>query len=444
MAVRKPGFVRMVVVLLLFLFPAFLGAQIQENGPDTYLSKIKFSGPEVIIDGTNLFNFTSDWHHSESVLQLRFPRAKFNHLRMYLPSLAEREYIKDILVRRDTVRAFQSKTIAVEIYAHEKYPFSASISPEGDRLVITFRDSQEAEQSVLQTDEQLLPKEGFAVIKLKWANAKAVAEILRGFIDYGSRMIQVDERMNRLILTAEHESFEQAVRLIRRLDTPGKQVLISARIVEINVNAAEHLGLSLGSSVSTVFKEEADSYQGIGLELQPILRSPLEIRATLDMLSEEGQAQVLASPKVATVDGVPAEVKTEERFPVFIRETSGDQTYKVKQDIVAGISLSITPRCGEGDELTTEIHTEVTSITGTTSEGYPTTSTREVETTIRARSGRSIVIGGLIEKREIEYKDKIPFLGDIPVLGRAFTNLRTKDKTTNLWVVVTPYLIGEE
>ncbi len=434
----------MAVVLLLFLFPSFLGAQIQENDPDTYLRKIQFSGPQVIIDGSNLFNFTSDWHYSESILQLRFPRAKFNHLRMYLPSLAEREYVKDILVRKDTDSAFNSQTIVVEIYTTDIYPFSATLSPEGDCLSLTFRDVQEEDHNTAETGENLLPEEGFAVIKLKWASAKAVAEILRGFIDYGSRMIQVDERMNRLIITAEHDYFEQAARLIRRLDTPGRQVLISARIVEINVNAAEHLGLSLGSSVSTVFKEEVDSYQGIGLELQPILRSPLEIRATLDMLSEEGQAQVLASPKVATVDGVPAEVKTEERFPVFIRETSGDQTYKVKQDIVAGISLSITPRCGEGDELTTEIHTEVTSITGTTSEGYPTTSTREVETTIRARSGRSIVIGGLIERREIEYKDKIPFLGDIPVLGRAFTNLRTKDKTTNLWVVVTPYLIGEE
>ncbi|MDZ7792147.1 MAG: hypothetical protein U5P10_00220 [Spirochaetia bacterium] len=429
-------------MLLLLFFPAVLGAQIQENGPDTYLRKIHFSGPQVIIDGTNLFNFTSDWHYSESILQLRFPRAKFNHLRMFLPSIAEREYVKDILVRRETVRAFHSKTIVVEIYAHEKYLFSATISPEGDRLVITFRDSQEAEQSVLQTDEQLLPKEGFAVIKLKWANAKAVAEILCGFIDYGSRMIQVDERMNRLIISAEHESFRSGEAY--RVDTPGRQVLISARIVEINVNAAEHLGLSLGSSVSTVFKEEADTIRGLGSGSSDFTGCPSRFEVDAACSVRRG------SPRSSEAEGGDrgwgaAEVKTEERFPwVFIRETSGDQTYKVKQDIVAGISLSITPRCGEGDELTTEIHTEVTSITGTTSEGYPTTSTREVETTIRARSGRSIVIGGLIERRKIEYKDKIPFLGDIPVLGRAFTNLRTKDKTTNLWVVVTPYLIGEE
>ncbi|MFO7848553.1 MAG: secretin N-terminal domain-containing protein, partial [Spirochaetia bacterium] len=299
MAVRKSGFVRMAVLFFLFLFPAFLGAQIQANGPDTYLRKIQFSGLQVIIDWSNLFNFTSDWNNSESVLQLRFPRAKFNHLRMYLPSIAERDYVKDILIRKDTDSAFRSKTIVVEIYTTDIYPFFATLSPEGDRLSLTFRDGQEEDHNTAETGENLLPEEGFAVIKLKWANAKAVAEILRGFIDYGSRMIQVDERMNRLILTAEHEYFEQAVRLIRRLDTPGRQVLISARIVEINVNAAEHLGLSLGNSVSTVFKEEADSYQGIGLELQPILRSPLEIRATLDMLSEEGQAQVLASPKVA-------------------------------------------------------------------------------------------------------------------------------------------------
>jgi type II secretory pathway component GspD/PulD (secretin) len=405
---------------------------------------VRFSGRQAVITGSNLFNFSADWAAGEQTLLLRFPRAGFQRVMVHLPPSAGREYIKDVRIRRDRQAAFGSQVV-VELQTTGTYPFTAEVSPAGDRLALMFaRSAAEGQGGTGQNPGEELPEEGFAVVKLKWAEAKQVAEILRGFVDYGRRAVQVDERMNRIIITAESEYFEQAVALIRALDTPGRQVLISARIVEINVNAAEHLGLSLGSSVSTVFREEGDSYGGIELALQPILRSPLEIRATLDMLSEEGQAQVLASPKVATVDGVPAEVKTEERFPVFIRETSGDQTYKVKQDIVAGISLSITPRCGEGDELTTEIHTEVTSITGTTSEGYPTTSTREVETTIRARSGRSIVIGGLLEKREIEYQDKIPFLGDIPLLGRVFTNFRTKEKKTNLWVVVTPYLIGEE
>jgi general secretion pathway protein D len=91
--------------------------------------------------------------------------------------------------------------------------------------------------------------------------------------------------------------------------------------------------------------------------------------------------------------------------------------------------------------ITTKINTEVTSITGTTSEGYPTTSTREVETTVQAASGQAIVIGGLLEKRTIESTDKIPLLGDIPLLGRVFSNVRSEEKETNLWVIITPYLI---
>jgi len=429
-----------------FSGPSQLAGQSQDHSTATRISAVRFSGRQAVISGSNLFNFSADWNSSEEVLRLRFPRADFSRVMVHLPPPPARNYIRDVRVHSYEGAAADTEAVIVELKASDEHPFTAEVSPSGDRLRLRFgKNEQNGDKGAAEEEKHAeLTEENFAVVKLKWADAKDVADILRGFANYGRRAVQVDERLNRLIITTRSEYAPEAIALARRLDTPGRQVLISARIVEINVDAADHLGLSLGDSVSTVFKEQSESYGGIELELQPILRSPLEIRATLNMLSEDGKAQILASPKVATVDGVPAEVKTEERFPVFISETSGDRTYKIKQDIVAGISLSITPRCGEGDKLTTKIHTEVTSITGTTSEGYPTTSTREVETTIRARSGRSIVIGGLLEKRNIEHKDKIPFLGDIPLLGRVFTNFRTKEKKTNLWVVVTPYLIGEE
>ncbi|WP_144440372.1 type II secretion system protein GspD [Limnochorda pilosa] len=312
------------------------------------------------------------------------------------------------------------------------------VAPDGRRIQIALTP-----EPAVKPDEGSPPVGGFQAVSLRYADARDLASTLRRLVPYGDTVIQVDERLNRLILDSSLERFEDLRRLVEELDRPGDQILIDAQIVEIHADAASHLGISLSASISTRFREESQYYGTVPLPLQPFVRTPVEIMATLDLLKGEGKAQVLANPRVATVDGVPAVVRTEERFPVFVTQVSGDQSFRVKQDIVAGITLSITPRHNGDGEITTQIKTDVTSITGTTSEGYPTTSSREAETTIRVRSGETIVIGGLLERREIEHRDKIPLLGDIPYFGALFTNFRSEMKETELFIIVTPYLIGE-
>ena len=399
--------------------------------------------------GKDLFSFSIKESPEDNTILLTFPKAQYKDipirasaisdvLEAELDGLIESVEVKPLeeLDEKDLAKGRIPIGVRIQIRLRGEVAHKVLVNPSGEELVLEFNA---VEARAVQTHEG--ETGSFEILRLQWARASEIASILRRFVNYGDRIIQVDERLNRLIIYKEKEEYKALVALARQLDAPSPQVMIEAQIVEINVKAAQQLGISLGGTLTTVFKEQTDSYNGIELALQPLLRSPLEIRATIDMLAGDGNAQVLAAPKVATLDGVPAEVKTEERFPVFIRETSGDRTYQVKQDIVAGISLSITPYCAEDGMITTKITTKVTSITGTTSEGYPTTSTREVKTMVQAASGQAIVIGGLLEKRTIESTDKIPLLGDIPWLGRVFSNVRNEEKETNLWVIITPYLI---
>ncbi|MCL4515064.1 MAG: hypothetical protein M1379_05700 [Firmicutes bacterium] len=225
------------------------------------------------------------------------------------------------------------------------------------------------------------------------------------------------------------------------MDKPLPQVFIDAQILEINSDAISNLGVGLSNALLTTATEQSETFGQVPMEIQPFVRSPIAISATLNMLKAQGKARVLANPRVTTMDGEEASVVTGERIPIFVTETNGNQTFQIKQDIVAGIELKITPRVNEGEIITTRIRTEVSNITGVTSAGYPTTSSREATTIIRVKAGETIVIGGLLEDRTIKQTSKLPLLGDIPFIGRLFSSVRQENKQTELFIFITPYLV---
>jgi type II secretory pathway component GspD/PulD (secretin) len=309
---------------------------------------------------------------------------------------------------------------------------------DGTRVTISFSMPETADADV----EEEAPRSGYEMVYLRYGEAESLANLLRRLASGGERAIQVEDRLNVLVIDRTIERYEEVLELIASLDQPGEQILIDAQIVELRDDAASQLGIDFPSSITMSTAEDSGHEQMVPFPFQTFLRSPIEISATLDLLKGDGRADILANPRVATLGGVPAVVQTQERFPIIVTQTSGSNTYQTKQDIVGGISLSITPRHNGAGEITTVIETDVTTITGTTKEGYPTTSSRNVSTTVRVRSGQAIVIGGLQERRDIVHDDKVPLLGDIPLLGLLFTNRRTETTRTDLYVIVTPYLIG--
>jgi type II secretory pathway component GspD/PulD (secretin) len=134
---------------------------------------------------------------------------------------------------------------------------------------------------------------------------------------------------------------------------------------------------------------------------------------------------------------------TAERIPYFITEVQANYTYITKQEFTAGVVLNITPRVNDDGKITTRIQTNVSSITGTTPQGYPKTSSRDVETSLRVMAGQTIIIGGLLEDRMINTTNGVPGLSDIPFLGRLFRTERVEKKQMELFIFITPYLLED-
>ena len=394
------------------------------------------SGERIVVRGSCLISAAAEFNEDRSVFSLTG-----RYIIDEDPPVVTGEWsgpVRDVtLVMEETERGTRAD-ITVVAQINPESELLLSINEDASELTLTFRlpAPEDEPEPVVDT--------GYEAVTLQYASADGLAQILRRLASGGDRSIQVEPRLNLLVIDRSMDRYADIMDLVDRLDRPGQQILIDAQIVELRSDAASQLGLDLPSSISMSIGEDSGFEDAIPFPLQTFLRSPIEISATLDLLSGDGRADVLANPRVATIDGIPAVVQTQERFPIIVTQTSGSQTFQTKQDIVGGISLSITPRHNGDGEITTVIETDVTTITGTTKEGFPTTSSRQVSTTVRVQSGQAIVIGGLQERREIVHDDKFPLLGDIPLLGLLFTNRREKITEADLYVIVTPYLIGGE
>lgn len=315
----------------------------------------------------------------------------------------------------------------------------AKLSPDAKQALLAFTRKPEGAQ---------LPRRGIVVRHLEYANARDVANVLSTMMTQGSGRIGADEARNNLVIDNTSGELESLEATIRELDRPGYQVVLEAQVVEINTNAARNLGFTYGTNLSTTLQESPPDTQGGGntqpIPLQPIVRTTASLQATLNMMQSSGSAKVLANPRVAALEGEEAKMVTGERIPYFVTQISNNQVFQIKEDFLAGVELRIIPRVNEGRFVTARIHTNVSTITGTTPQGYPQLSTRESSTAIRVAAGETIVIGGLLQEREIELLSGIPFMADLPILGSLFSS-RQKDRVrTELVVFITPHILSDE
>jgi MSHA type pilus biogenesis protein MshL len=192
--------------------------------------------------------------------------------------------------------------------------------------------------------------------------------------------------------------------------------------------------------------------------------------AAINALEEQGQVQVISTPRLRTLNNQTALIKVGEEVPFFNNATSflpgvsGQTT--VQQSIVTSITvgtiLSITPQISSDDWVSLDISPVLTSLKavvnqpsagGTngininTSSGGGTTApdldTKQASTIVRVRDGTTVVIGGLIQTQKAKNQTKIPFIGDIPLIGKLFTGTYTFDQKTELVIFVTPHIVKD-
>jgi general secretion pathway protein D len=324
------------------------------------------------------------------------------------------------------------------------------------------------------------------VVYLEYASARNMSQVLNSIVQNMQKLspgessgarrsatIEADEETNSLLITAELAELDTLMDVIKRLDIRRAQVLVEAIIVEMENIDGRKLGVQwmfqgnnggFGSSVSpgslstslgdvddilpggdddnsdTIFGTLATiSGQTLGVGR---VTNGSSFLAILNALQEETGANILSTPNLLTLDNHAASITVGQNVPFLTGSytstgagsTPANPFQTIERESV-GISLKVTPHINEGDSIVLDVVQEVSSLTGTTDVDV-VTNERRIDTQILVAEGQTVVLGGLIKDEMQESEQRVPFLGSIPILGRAFRNTSVKATKSNLMVFI--------
>jgi type II secretory pathway component GspD/PulD (secretin) len=264
--------------------------------------------------------------------------------------------------------------------------------------------------------------------------------------------ITVQPNSTKLILTGSSRSRELAKRLITDLDVAEPLVELDTRVLEVDEGSQTQLGLKFPTPVlASTYSETTPTSTTTAaapqlLRLQGLTRTPLTLEAQLDFLISSNQAKILEDPRITTFSGRTATLRAGET--VNILTTAGGSSGTVAttqiQSFQTGVTLDITPVVNADNYITVTLHPSVNSIAGVGASGVPDIQTRDTTTTIGLQDGETLIIGGLIEDTDTKTIQKIPLLGDLPLIGRLFQDVGTSHARNELVVTVTPHILKHD
>jgi len=284
--------------------------------------------------------------------------------------------------------------------------------------------------------EKAAPQAFAAGYRLSSADPETVAKQLTALVK--GITVQVDGATNTLYVIGTEDQHAQVRRLLPSLDVAAVHVQIEAAVVDVSMNVLRELGLSWG--ISTPQEGGATILQAPGVKVVTGLNAVARIQA----LVTQGKARVLASPRIVTPSGQKATISLGEDFPIPSRDAEGNVTFTFRK---IGVTLDILPRANRDGTVTSEVTVKVESVLEllpTPAGPVPRVASREIKLVVRTRSGESIVLGGLISREERTGTVKVPFLGDLPVLGRLFQATTRSERESEVVFTLTPRIAGQE
>lgn len=289
--------------------------------------------------------------------------------------------------------------------------------------------------------------------------AQAGAAPQQSAFEGGKIILTPDKATNSLVIMASPADYQNLLQVIQKLDKRRRQVFVQAVIAEISLDKLKDFGTQLavsggGVSGNTAAAGVFDPFNFLGSSgaqqqaIVTVLKSltgNLQIGANVNALFTDGTVNVLSTPTIMTSDNKEAEIFVGENVP-FVTSTSSTsiavQTSIERKD--TGIILRITPQITEGDYLKLDIYQEISAVKDALNKGAAadiTTTKRSAKTSVVVKDKDTVVIGGLIQDQDTTTINKIPVLGDIPLLGWLFKTKSTERKKTNLLILLTPRII---
>ena len=264
--------------------------------------------------------------------------------------------------------------------------------------------------------------------------------------------LAVDRRLNALWIRGSSERIAQLKAMIAAIDIPVDSVVLETQFVELTEQGLKALGIDFNNANGQVGLLTFGSGGFVadippqGCTGDPISCSghvtSAQFQAAIYAQIQKGNGRIVSRPRIAAQSGSTAKIVTGDALPILtsIALSGVNGVSQQVQYVNVGVTLQIAPRVSGDGFVSSHVFAVVSSVTGT-SQGYPTISQREAETSATVRDGDSFVIGGLTQEELISSKSKVPLLGDIPILGQAFRNERTTRSKTELYIIVTPHIV---
>lgn len=291
------------------------------------------------------------------------------------------------------------------------------------------------------------------VVRLNFVDLEDIKKSLSALSTIRGK-IEMDKRTNSLLITDVPMVVDKIAKVAEDLDIETPQVMIETMIVDVKLTDDDSLGFDwtifnqqdLGSSPSTKLTQSLKPTTTVGSLTFGKMVGEMNVSGIIAYLQKEKKAEILANPKVATLDNYEAKIELIEEVPYTqvtqsTESSSAISTTAFKQ---AGIKLYVTPHITKDGFISMNIKPEQSFVVGfTQTDNQPIIDTRKSDTNVLVKDGETVVIAGLRRAEDTETIERVPLLGDIPLFGGLFKR-KTKTKAmSDLLIFVTPRLIKE-
>lgn len=281
----------------------------------------------------------------------------------------------------------------------------------------------------------------------------------------GTATVSVDAETRRVFVVTDEATAEFVTQVIKDLDRPTPQVLIKCVFLEATYTKDSDIGIE-GIYQNTISSSPVNSLNGIGTAESAFdLASSggifsfagSDLNVTLAALAKAGKTEILSRPSILARNNQPASINLGQQVPLITNtrfDNFGNQINTVSYEDV-GINLSVTPFITDDNLVEMVVAPEISQLTdrsqwvpiaggGTnaaTSVSAPVINSRSADTVVVVPDGQTVVIGGLMQSTKLDSTEKVPILGDIPLLGFFFRHKVTSDAKTELMIFMTPHIV---
>ena len=282
--------------------------------------------------------------------------------------------------------------------------------------------------------------------KIQYSEPDKVKEILAEHKSKNGKITVLKDR-DLLVVEDVPESIGRIEHLLKEIDKQPQQILIEAKILEIDLDDTETFGLDWTRMFKAAGGTVSFGMQGFASKTARGFVAQLpdgdDINFVLNLLSEKGRVHTLSTPKLLALENQEAEVIIGDRQGYAVTTTINQVTTESIEFLESGIILKVIPSVDEQGKILMKIHPEISS--GSISlAGIPSQTTTEVTTELLAENGQPIFIAGLIKNTTNRRREGLPILGDIPVIGRLFSSTKDIVENKETIILITPHIVNNK